>query len=447
MPRRDRVRLPAIVAGALLLLVSLAAPTGAADPRFQRPPTDPIAMARAQRAALQQRIAAQQDQLTQLTTASQQLNTDLAQTTQSLSGIMVDLGTVETEVSQAQQDLAAAEAHRDDLQTQVQSFDFSLNVMAVQADELAADLDDRRRELGARLADAYRTSQTSLLEQILTSSSFADILVQQQGALTLGAHDLELAQSIQTDQAALDEQRLELQHMRYDTDQLRQQVAAGADQISMDRDALIASQEQLALLQQQTADLQAQQQAKLATILSNRQQTAAILAEQLKENQQLGSRIDTLLQKEKQSGRLPSVFNGTLRWPLIGTISQEFGCTGFPLEPAYGTCAHFHQGIDIVGPLGAPIVAAGDGIVLMAGWDTSVPRKDAAFAVVIAHSNSLVTIYGHLQPRLPPGITVGAGVHAGQLIGWEGNTGNSTGPHLHWGVRLDGKPVNPRFFL
>ena len=92
-------------------------------------------------------------------------------------------------------------------------------------------------------------------------------------------------------------------------------------------------------------------------------------------------------------------------------------------------------------------MAAGDGVVLVAGWNPAVPRDQAPFIVVIAHSDSLVTIYGHLQARLPKKIHVGAHVKEGQLIGWEGNTGITTGPHLHWGVQFNGDLVNPRFFL
>jgi murein DD-endopeptidase MepM/ murein hydrolase activator NlpD len=67
--------------------------------------------------------------------------------------------------------------------------------------------------------------------------------------------------------------------------------------------------------------------------------------------------------------------------------------------------------------------------------------------VIIAHSSSLVTWYAHMTPKAPAGIRVGVQVSLGQLIGTENTTGHSTGCHLHWAVRLNGKFVNPRLFV
>ena len=122
-------------------------------------------------------------------------------------------------------------------------------------------------------------------------------------------------------------------------------------------------------------DLQAEQTTQYARILANKAHVATILKQRQAADLALGKHINVLLQKERHAGRLPLVFNGTLRWPLIAPISQEFGCTGFPLEPAYLSCAHFHRGIDIVGPIGSPVVAAGDGVVLYVGYESGIPRK------------------------------------------------------------------------
>src|SRR5262249_46189627 len=148
------------------------------------------------------------------------------------------------------------------------------------ADELAADLDERRRQLGARLADAYRSTQPELWEQVVGSDSFVSGIVQQQGNLTLGQHDQELALSIQHDQALLDQQRLQLGQLRYETDGLRDQVALHATQLSGSRDALLHAQEKLDQLQAAKAALQAEQQAHYSKLLQNKARTAALIKSQ-----------------------------------------------------------------------------------------------------------------------------------------------------------------------
>ncbi len=455
MSRAARFRLPRtlmVVAAIVSILVGAipaagANPTPTLDPRLGRQANDPIKVAREQRIAIQARIASQQDRLAALNDSGARLTTALQATNDTLSGIMVNLAQLQAEIATAQADLDAAVTQRDGLEQQVESLDWSLNALSDQADELAADLDDRRRELGARLADAYREGQTGLWEQVMSAGSFLDAIVQQQGSLTLGDHDRELAASIQHDQSLLDEQRLELRQSRYQTDQLRASVAAQAEQISAQSDQLQLAKNTEAQLQAQTLALQAQQQARYAQVLDNQAKVAAIIAQQQTEQQNLTTQIGRLLNKERHSGRLPSAFNGVMRWPLVGPISQEFGCTHFPLEPPMGACDHFHQGIDIAAPSGSAVHAPADGVILWVGYETDVPKKDANYYVMIAVSDHVVTILGHLQPKSPLRIKVGASVTAGQTIGWEGDTGNSTGPHLHWGVFLDGTPQNPRYFL
>ena len=129
-----------------------------------------------------------------------------------------------------------------------------------------------------------------------------------------------------------------------------------------------------------------------------------------------------------------------------GDISQEFGCTGVIFEPRVGSCSHFHQGIDIVAPYGTPIRAAGPGVVVYVGWNYA-DGYDPAWIVIIAHSAQLQTWYAHMTPTFPAGIRAGSSVDTGQVVGYEGNTGHSTGAHLHWAVRFNGDFVNPRLFL
>jgi murein DD-endopeptidase MepM/ murein hydrolase activator NlpD len=124
-----------------------------------------------------------------------------------------------------------------------------------------------------------------------------------------------------------------------------------------------------------------------------------------------------------------------------GIVTQEFGCTGFGMEPPLGNCAHFHVGIDIANNSGTPIRAAGAGKVIFAGRSP----YDPAWIVIIAHSADLVTWYGHVQTSIP--VRAGQFVAKGEVIAYEGCTGWCTGPHLHWAVQLGGNWVNPRLFL
>jgi len=133
--------------------------------------------------------------------------------------------------------------------------------------------------------------------------------------------------------------------------------------------------------------------------------------------------------------------SGIFIWPTSGTITQPYGPTSLTLEPAYDGYDHFHLGIDIANAQGTPIAAAGAGTVIYAGW------TDAGYGnmVEIDHGNGLVTLYGHMMTT--PSVTVGQQVFQGQLIGYMGTTGNSTGPHCHFAVEKNGVWQNPADYL
>jgi murein DD-endopeptidase MepM/ murein hydrolase activator NlpD len=126
--------------------------------------------------------------------------------------------------------------------------------------------------------------------------------------------------------------------------------------------------------------------------------------------------------------------------PTQGVETQPFGCTDFNLEPTTATCpGGFHYGVDLGDPQGTPIRAAADGI--------AYPLPDYQFYgnhVLIQHVGGFSTVYGHMVRM---NVTWGQPVRRGDLIGWVGTTGNSTGPHLHFEVRFAGVPVDPIPYL
>jgi murein DD-endopeptidase MepM/ murein hydrolase activator NlpD len=115
-------------------------------------------------------------------------------------------------------------------------------------------------------------------------------------------------------------------------------------------------------------------------------------------------------------------------WPVPGgVLSQRFGCTGVPFEPPFGSCPHFHNGIDIAAPQGTRIVAAAAGTVALAGW----VDNGGGYQVWISVGNGLYTGYHHMASVA---VRVGQRVRRGQVIGRVGMTGNATGPHCHFMV-------------
>lgn len=123
-------------------------------------------------------------------------------------------------------------------------------------------------------------------------------------------------------------------------------------------------------------------------------------------------------------------------WAHLGKINNEFG---YRRNPFGGRGYEFHAGMDIGGERGDIVTAPANGIVTKAGWEGGYGNL-----IEIDHGNGLTTRYGHLSRG---DVVVGDTIQRGQSIGLIGSTGRSTGPHLHYELRLNDKPINPRRFL
>lgn len=138
-----------------------------------------------------------------------------------------------------------------------------------------------------------------------------------------------------------------------------------------------------------------------------------------------------LIEKNERLAATPSI------WPASGEVSSRFGWRSSPWG---GWQGDYHPGIDIASDYGTPIVAAADGVVTSAGYNSGGYGN----LVEIDHGNGIVTLYGHCSSFA---VSAGQRVHKGDVIAYMGSTGNSTGTHVHYEVRVNGTAVNPASFL
>jgi len=125
------------------------------------------------------------------------------------------------------------------------------------------------------------------------------------------------------------------------------------------------------------------------------------------------------------------ISTGSLVWPARGRIVSRFGYRRHPIWGGF----HLHTGIDIAAPFGNPIISADSGEIIFSGWWDGYGK-----AIVIDHGRGYTTVYGHMSRVY---MQAGQSVAKGQMIGLVGSTGFSTGPHLHFEIRYNGKPIDP----
>ena len=310
---------------------------------------------------------------------------------------------------------------------------------------LARRIEAKRAQL-RQLARAVYSAPESALVVLAESQSLSDLLTRIADLNVAGARAAEIKDSLKRDLAALQLER-------------EKEEAARAEQIKL-RDQLGSDLSQLKSLQAQQETSLAQLEVKIAqtrTELARLNTQSAQLAQQV--TQMLQQQQDAIIAAAMQSvwtqlqlwvqsnnvGQIPTSSGHSTKFRFIwpepqAQISQPFGPSTYWFEPPCGSYPHFHTGIDLVEPFGSPVQAADDGVVALVGSSSSGYGN----YVVIAHSGGLNTLYGHLSTAL---VSVGQQVTQGTVVGLEGSTGNSTGAHLHFELRINQNPVNPAPYL
>jgi murein DD-endopeptidase MepM/ murein hydrolase activator NlpD len=428
---------------ALLMVGTSIVPT---SPRDQAQAADPLAEAKAQQDALEATLSAQRAALATLkakaTTLSGKLNAAKAE----LASVTAEFNRVSGLLSEVQQQVAEITARLAELRAQIAALDEQLRVVAVQIRLQTEELRTRESLLEDHIRSAYERSQTSVLELLLSADSL-DAATNQVGyMITVSDQDKQLAEEIRELRASLETQEQTLRDGRREVAAARDEADAQAALLAEREAELAAMQKELARLKAAAEQKRREQEAALNAAL----EAKGDVAKQIEDSQKAAdaqARLVARLQAEEDARRqAPSAFG--FKWPEVSfRVTQEWGPTNFRLEPPYtykGTYyPHFHGGIDLANGCGTPILAIGTGTVKASGqplWPW-----DSGYGVVISHGSGVQSWYWHLKAVVV--VRAGQVVSRGQVIGYEGNTGNSTGCHLHMGINDHGVWENPRVYL
>jgi len=346
----------------------------------------------------------------------------------------------------------AAQSQAEQLGYEIQITEEQLQLVSFQLDEtnalvssLQSQVDAENQQLAQRedlyakhLRTTYRQAQISPLEMLLSSQSLSDFASRIQAMVIINRQDVQLASEIKTmrDEAAANvgltqEKAAEMVGLQ---DQITQQRAALAAQKTRYDQLIKEAQSQIDNAAAQRDAAAAERNSQLGAAAQQNAQTAA-LNRQLQDAEAQYEQLAALAAARSglgvyTGGKLPI-------WPLRGVITSPFGARW----------GGFHNGLDIAAPMYSPIVAAAAGRVTTVG-KPYLASGDTATVVIIAHGNNFSTLYGHLDDRVhPPIVQVGQYVSAGQVIAYEGMTGWTTGPHLHFMTIVNGRAVDPLPYL
>jgi murein DD-endopeptidase MepM/ murein hydrolase activator NlpD len=265
-----------------------------------------------------------------------------------------------------------------------------------------------------RLREIFEGNRVSLLEQMITVDSLQSLLDRFYFQERIAEMDRVLLQDLRAKTAQLVNKKGQLGEQR---DKLGNLVSEFAQK------AMAFAKEKLE--QQQVAE-------RLKTQRAFYEQAEHQLAS---ESHRLETAIMQMESSHRKANKNMATGSGTLAMPLNAQVTSPFG---WRRHPIFGV-RKFHTGVDLAGPNHSAIRAADNGNVLYTGWYGGYGK-----VVIISHGKGMATLYAHMSKT---DVSVGQNVSKGDVIGHEGTTGFSTGPHLHFEVRVDGKPNNPMNYL
>ena len=350
--------------------------------------------------SLQRQIERKRDEIEARKGRERVLTADISQVTSKIGSLQADITQLQTKQVRLEADLEAKRAELAQIQEDLRRERLHLA-------RLRKRLAESRVELANRLVEMYKEDTPDVVTVVLEADGFADLLERTEFLQRTSAQDARIISRVRVAkaEATATAERLDRLEKR------AEKVAAVKGQLVDRRDSFASVRAEKA---QMLANTQASRHELEDHVASLEREQAAVLA-----RLQGGSGVAGPIRQG----------SGTLIWPANGSISSGFGMRW----------GRLHAGIDMPLPEGTGLRAAASGTVAIAGWVGGYGNYTC-----IQHGGSLSTCYGH-QSSIS--VSVGQSVSQGQVIGASGNTGHSTGPHLHFEVRVNGSPVDPLGYL
>ena len=345
-------------------------------------------------------------------------------------------------------ELKVSQRTRQTLDVKVASLDAAIATAQQELSSVNAELDTAlaaEQAAAAALADVRRElkAATSVLKEQAVQAFIHFGQTPSLGGLLRDIEDVNDAPRVAAYVQAVAERQgavvIEQKQLRHATQQFESMATAARSDVATRQQEVLTRKAALEAARAQQAAARAEVAAEAATEQQLLRAVQAKKSEYLRQINQLqaeSNEIAAALRRRQSGGSVTPSGRGVVAWPLASpVVTSGFG---YRVHPIYGD-RRLHAGVDFRAATGTPVYSGAGGVVVFSGWKSGYGNT-----VVIDHGGRLATLYAHNSALA---VASGATVTRGQRISSAGSTGNSTGPHLHFEVRVNGTPVDPMNYL
>lgn len=354
-----------------------------------------------------------EEELEQIKREKEQTRSKLEEIKKEETGYIKQVNEVEQKLTSALTELEKLNVELLKVKSEIDKTTIELMLKEKELANIEEELQGKISTLNKRVSQIYKSQNRSFFEILFKAGSFLEFMSRLKMINLLAEQDIKMIQEVKDKKNAILETKKAIIELREREKQQKKNIEK----------LLLQSEDK----KRQLEDIYNQKKQLLTQTLANKN---ALLAME----RQLSAK-EAEITRILESYKYGSAPTGRLAWPTNGRISSGFGSRRSSLSGS----VRFHAGIDLYAPNGTPVIAADGGQVIQAGY-----YGGYGYSVLIYHGGGFATFYAHLS-----GFTVSPGqmVQRGQVIGFVGTTGWTTGPHLHFEVRINGIPQNPLNYL
>lgn len=335
-----------------------------------------------------------------------------------INGVKKEKDSIYSQIAKLENQIHSVEGELESINNQIDSTNKSISVASEQLDKAVEELGEYKELYGQRIRAMYMNGTAGYLEIILSSKSFSDFISRIDIVKRIMEHDSNILVEMKEKQESIEKQKAELEDKKKKLVALQQQAADKKNQLS------VASRQNKSLY---------------AELNSNQKELEKALDAEIKASKEIEAEIKAIMAASKNSNL---AYSGTRHCVVYNSeagrtirVTSPFGNRYHPVLHVY----KLHTGMDLGVPSGTPVHAMADGEVIIAKYSSAYGNY-----IVINHGSGISTLYAHNSKLL---VSVGDKVKGGQVISKSGNTGYSTGAHLHFEVRKNGTPIDPSPYL
>ncbi len=343
--------------------------------------------------------------------------------TSDISAVSARIGALQSDITVLQGRQVSLQANLDAKRAELARLQERLRQERLRLARLRARLAEAKVALANRLVEIYKADKPDMVTVVLEADGFADLLSRTEFMQRVSSQDGRIIDRVRTAKAEATATAERLDRLEKRAEEVAAAIEVEVRQVEAVKGQLVSRRERYQSVREEKTTMLASTRADRHELEGHvdalEREQAAVMAKLQRASAPSGGGVAGPIRQG----------SGTLIWPANGPVSSPFGTRW----------GRLHAGIDIPLGVGTALRAADGGRVAIAGWVGGYGNYTC-----IQHNGSLSTCYGH-QSSI--GVSVGQSVSQGQVIGSSGNTGNSTGPHLHFEVRVGGNPVDPLGYL